>query len=286
MNTHISDYRIVADSAANVTELSGVSFRCAPMKIITDEKEYIDNSELNTAAMVEELRGYCGPSSTSCPNPDEWLNAFGNRKYVFAVAITSALSGSYNAALTAKGIYEAEYPDRKVFLVDSLSAGPEEALIVEKLEALIESGMEFEDICREITAFQKRSGLYFMLESLKNMANSGRLNHALAKITGLLGIRIVGRASDHGTLEPTDKCRNLARSLDTIVRRLQEQGFRSGKVQIAHCFNEEGAQALKEKLLAHFPSASVFIQKTRGICSFYAEKGGLMVGYALNEMTL
>ncbi len=282
MNTNISDYRIVADSSANVTSLSQVSFCAAPMKIITSENEYTDDAQLDTAAMVEELRHYVGRSSTSCPNPDEWLKAFGDAKYVFAVTITSNLSGSYNAALTAKDIYESEHPERKVFLIDTLSAGPEEALIVEKLEELIVGGMEFEEICQYITAYLKRTGLYFMLESLKNMANNGRVSHAVAKITGLLGIRIVGRASDHGTLEPTDKCRNQARSLDTIIKHLQEHGFLNGKIHIAHCLNEEGALALKEKVLAHFPAAKVFIQKTMGICSFYAEKGGLMVGYALD----
>lgn len=281
MNYNFSEYRIVADSASNITELSKVSFRSAPMKIITSEKEYVDDRDLDTAAMVDNLLHYSGRSSTSCPNPDEWLDAFGNAKYVFAITITSALSGSNNAALTAKSIYENENPDRKVFLIDSLSAGPEQSLIAEKLENLIADGKEYEEICREITAYQKRTGLYFMLESLKNMANNGRVNHTVAKITGLLGIRIVGRASVHGTLEPTDKCRNQARALDAIIRRLQEEGFLKGRIHIAHCFNEEAAMALKEKLLAHFPSASVLIQKTRGICSYYAEKGGLMVGYAM-----
>ncbi len=282
MNTNINDFRIVADSAANVTGLSQVSFYAAPMKIITAEQEFVDNSELDISTMVETLRHYSGRSSTSCPNPDEWLNAFGDSKYVFAVTITSGLSGSYNAALSAKTIYESDHPERKVFLIDSLSAGPEEALIVEKLEALIASGMEYEEVCKEITAYQQRSGLYFMLESLKNMANNGRVSNAVAKITGLLGIRIVGRASSQGTLEVTDKCRNQARSLDTIVRHIQERGFLNGKVHIAHCFNEDAAQALKEKLLQLFPAACIKVYETLGLCSFYAEKGGLMVGYALD----
>lgn len=282
MSHDFSDFRIVADSAANITDYTQVGFRAAPMKIITDEKEFVDDASLDTAAMVEYLRNYSGRSSTSCPNPSEWLQAFGDSKYVFAVTITSSLSGSYNAALTAKGIYEGDHPERKVFIVDTLSAGPEEGLIVEKLGDLIASGLSFDEICAEITAYQKRSGLLFMLESLKNMANNGRVSPAVAKITGFLGIRIVGKASDHGTLEPTDKCRNQAKSLDTIVRRLQERGFLNGKVKIDHCLNLEGAKALKEKILAHFPAAKVAIQETRGICSFYAERGGLMVGYALD----
>lgn len=275
-------YKIVSDSSGDIHSLGDFPFASAPLKIIAGEREWIDNAELNIEEMVEYLLKYNGKSGSACPSPADWTEAFEDYENVFCITISSNLSGSYNAALTAKGIYESEHPERKVFLVDTLSAGPEEGLIVEKLGDLIASGLSYEEVCQEITAYLSRSGLLFMLESLKNMANNGRVSHAVAKITGFLGIRIVGRASDHGTLEPTDKCRNQAKSLDTIVKRLQERGFMDGKIKIDHCLNEEGAKALKEKILAHFPDAKVAIQETRGICSFYAERGGLMVGYALD----
>jgi fatty acid-binding protein DegV len=110
-------------------------------------------------------------------------------------------------------MYEAENPGKQVCVIDSLSAGPELVLIIEKLEALIAQGMPFEDICREIGAYQQQTGLTFMLESLKNFAANGRVSPAVAKIAGVLGIRIVGKASDKGTLAPTDKCRGEDRSL-------------------------------------------------------------------------
>ncbi len=278
----IQTVRIVADSSADLLQLKTVPFYAAPMKVITAEKEYIDNENLDIATMVEELRQYKGRSSSSCPNPEEWLRAFGDAQYVFAVTITSGLSGSYNAALSAKGIYESDHPGRQVFLVDSLSAGPGLTILVEKLEQLVLQGLDFEAVCQQITAYQKRTGLLFMLESLKNFANNGRVSPAVAKITGILGIRIVGKASPEGTLEPTDKCRSQAKSIQAILDHLMAFGFQGGRVCIAHCYNAPGAQALKDQLLAQYPSARVTIHPTRGLCSFYAEKGGLLVGYDLD----
>ena len=279
MSHNISDFRIVADSAANLNEYTKVSFCSAPMKIITAEKEYVDDITLDTAAMVEDLRNYTGRSSTSCPNPDEWLRAFGESKYVFAVTITSNLSGSYNAALTAKGIYESEHPERKVFLVDTLSAGPEEGLIVEKLGDLIASGLSYEEVCQEITAYLSRSGLLFMLESLKNMANNGRVSHAVAKITGFLGIRIVGRVSDHGTLEPIHNLRGEHKAMATIYNEMRAAGYRGGKVRVVHCRNQKAAETFIGLLKAEFPGCDVTLGKTTALCSFYAEIGGVMVGF-------
>ncbi len=276
-----SQFRIVADSAADLMRLQHVPFAAAPLKVITGEKEYLDVQGLDVAGMVQDLKAYKGKSTSSCPNPEEWLQAFGGAKYVFGVTLTSGLSGSYNGAQAAKQLYEAEYPDRHVFIVDSLSAGPGETILVEKLEELILEGYSYEEICTRIKAYQQKTGLMFMLESLTNFANNGRVSPALAKIAGLLGICIVGKASAEGTLEPTDKCRGQKKSMEAIVRHLKQEGFAHGKIRIAHCFNEGGAQELKNRILEEFQQADIKIYPTNGLCSYYAEKGGLLVGYEL-----
>jgi fused signal recognition particle receptor len=59
---------------------------------------------------------------------------------------------------------------------------------------------------------------------------------------------------------------------------MKEMNYNGGKVIIDHCFNETDAIAVKEHILASFPNADVRIAETRGLCSFYAEVGGLLVG--------
>ena len=139
--------KIVADSSANLMEVNSVAFDAAPLKIITAEREFVDNRELDLEEMIRFFKEYKGKSQTSCPNPEDWLTAFGDAEDIFCVTITSGLSGSYNAACIAKDMYEAEHPGRRVFVIDSLSAGPELTLIVEKLEALIGEGKSIEEIC-------------------------------------------------------------------------------------------------------------------------------------------
>ena len=271
--------KIVGDSSANLMELKTVAFDAAPLKIITAQREFVDDRNLDLDEMIGFFKSYKGRSQSSCPNPEDWLTTFGDAEDVFCVAITSGLSGSYNAACIAKEMYETEHPGRRVFVIDSLSAGPELTLIVEKLEELIVAGKSFEEICDYMPEYQKRTGLLFMLESLNNFAANGRVSPAVAKIAGVLGIRIVGKASDAGTLEPTDKCRGEAKSLGTILTHLKESGLKTGKVILAHCLNEPAANALKNMIETNFPGVTVKIGKNLGLCSFYAEKGGLLVGF-------
>lgn len=271
--------KIVADSSANLFSMERAAFSVAPLKIITDDKEFTDTADLCLPDMIGYFEQYKGKSKTSCPNPSDWLDAFGDADDIICVTITSGLSGSYNAACSAKQIYEAEHPDRRVFVLDTLSAGPEPLLALEKLEELVAGGESFETICQTIQEYTQNTGLLFMLESLKNFAANGRVSPAVAKLTGILGIRIVGKASDEGTLEPSHKCRGRARSLQTLVADLQKYGFVSGKVRIAHCENLETAQQLKEMIWDFAPNADVSIHACAGLCSYYAEKGGLLIGF-------
>ena len=271
------DARIVLDSSANMASCHWVS--SVPLKIITDEQEYMDNAELNTAAMVWDLKTYTGRSSTACPSPQDWMEAFGDSPYVFCIAITSNLSGSCNAANIAKADYEQEFPDRKVCVIDSLSTGGEMELIAEKIQELIAADLSFDEICEQVREYQQHTGLMFMLESMQNLANNGRVNKIVAKAAGILGIRAVGKASDVGTLEPMDKCRGERKAIAALADHMVAMGYEGGKMRISHCLNPAAAESLKGAIVSAFPGADVQIRPTGGLCSFYAEKGGMIIGF-------
>ena len=271
--------RIVSDSSSDILTLERADFAYAPMKIITAEREFVDDRLLDVDGMADFFDQYKGKSKTSCPNAIDWLEAFGDADDIICVTITSALSGSYNSACTAKQMYESDHNGKRVFVLDTLSAGPEVTLVVKKIAEYIASGMAYEDICEKITQYNQNTGLVFMLKSLKNFANNGRVSPLVAKIVGIAGICIVGKASDEGTLEPSHKCRGEVRSLETLLADLEALGLRAGKVSIGHCRNETAAQRLKEMIQAKFRKVQVEIHKLRGLCSFYAEKGGLLVGF-------
>ena len=271
--------KIVSDSSSDLIVLDNIEFASSPMKIITAKREFVDDENLNVDEMADFFNEYKERSQTSCPNPADWLDAFGDADDIICVTITSALSGSYNSACTAKELYEAENEGKRVFVLDTLSAGPEITLVIRKLEKLVKSGMAYEEICEKVQEYTKHTGLVFMLKSLKNFAANGRVSPLVAKLVGFAGICIVGKASDEGTLEPTHKCRGENRSLETLINDLKELGLKNGKVSIGHCQNEGAATKLKQMIESTFEKAQVEIHKLRGLCSFYAEKGGLLVGF-------
>ena len=130
--------KIVADSSCDMWELNGVDFAVAPMTISTDNKHYVDNQDLDVHLMSEDLASYKGTSHTACPSVGSWLDCYKGYDEVFVITLTGSMSGTYNSAMTAKGIYEEENDNVKVHVFDSLSTGPEMRLLIEKLKEMIE----------------------------------------------------------------------------------------------------------------------------------------------------
>ena len=271
--------KIVVDSSASLYTLQGVDFECVPLKIITDDAEYLDNGTMDALGMAQTLRTYKGKTSTSCPNVSDWLAAYEGADEVYAITITGTLSGSYNAAQLAAEEYQQENPGKRVFVLDSLSTGPEQRLLAEHLRDLLAEGKEFDEICEEMLSYHKHTHLLFSLESLANLARNGRVKPAVAAVARMLGIRVIGQASEAGELDVLCKTRGEHGALERIVLELKEHGYTNGRLHISHCGNPAAAERLKHMVKAVFDGAKVDISECGGLCSYYAELGGLLVGY-------
>lgn len=273
------DYKIVMDSAGDLQTLEQPDFANVPLKILAGDREFVDVADTDVEEMVDYLSTYKGRSSTACPSAGEYLEAFGDAQNVYCVTITSGLSGSYNAAAVAAQTYQEQYPDRRIHVFDTLSAGPEMTLIAEKIRELVQQKLSFDKIVELVESYNGKTQLAFSLESLHNLAQNGRVPGAVAKLAGILSLRLIGKASDQGTLQPTDKARGSQKVPGELLKQLISMGYNGGKVRIHHCCNLPSASQLKDAILERFPGASIVVAKAGALCSFYAERGGLLVGF-------
>ena len=277
------NYKIVSDSSSNL--LQGTQwYQSVPLKIL-GQQEYIDDGSQDIAEMVHHLKHFKGKSSSSCPNVSDWLDAFEGHQCIFAVTITQRLSGSYNAAVQAANTYREEHPDARIYVIDSMAAGPEMAMIVDKIRTLMDQGLDPDQVMEQVKDYQSHLYTLFCLESLTNLARNGRVNPTVAKLAGVLGIRVCGEAQQ-GQIVPIHKARGAKKALNTLVEMIVERGFQDGcLLRVAHCLAPETAQALGDAILEKFPGARFQMETTGVLCSYYAEQGGLMIGFegAYNE---
>ena len=270
--------KIVADSSCDIWELNGVDFAVAPMTISTDNKHYVDNQKLDVRLMSEDLAKYKGISHTACPSVGSWLDCYEGFDEVFVVTLTGSMSGTYNSAMTAKGIYEEENENVKVHVFYSLSTGPEMRLLIEKLKEMIEEDLTFEEIIEKGQDYLNHTRLFFALKSLHNFAMNGRVSKAVASAIGVLNISIFATASEEGTIQQISKCRGEKKVVKSMIEHLENAGYHGGKVRISHADNLKLAHNVRDKILELYPHADIIVYPMGGLCTYYAEIGGLLVG--------
>lgn len=270
--------KIVADSSCDIWELNGVDFAVAPITISTDNKHYVDNQELDVHLMSEELAKYKGVSHTACPSVGSWLDCYEGFDEIFVITLTGAMSGTYNSAMTAKGIYEEENENVKVHVFDSLSTGPEMRLLIEKLKEMIEEDLTFEEIVEKGQDYLNHTRLFFALKSLHNFAMNGRVSKTVASAIGVLNISIFATASEKGTIQQISKCRGEKKVVKSMIEHLEDAGYHGGKVRISHADNLKLAHNVRDKILELYPNADIIVYPMGGLCTYYAEIGGLLVG--------
>ena len=270
--------KIVSDSSCNVFQIPGANFATVPMKVVAGDREFIDVPGMDVQEMVDFLKSYKGKSGSSCPNVQEWLDAFEGADEIFGITISKNLSGSFNAAQQAAETYMEEHPGAKVFIVDSYSAGPEMAMLADKIQECITAGQDFETIKANVLEYQNHCHTLFCLKSMMNLARNGRVHPAVAKIAGMLSIRVAGEAAG-GQITDRAKPRGDKKATETLLQMMKDRGFYDGALlRIAHCNGEDAAMALVNAAKAEFPNMRVKLESTTGLCSFYAEEGGLMIG--------
>ena len=180
-------------------------------------------------------------------------------------------------ACAAKLNCEEHSPSRRICIIDSLSTGPEIVLLIEKAVSELSAGADFDAVCRSVQDYQHRTHLIFALESLHNLAQNGRVGKLAAVAAGMLGIRAVGTTSDEGT--PAGKCRGRKRTAEFLQEEMERLGYTGGRVRIGHCRNADSTENLRAAIIRRFPDANIRSYPLRGLCSYYAECGGVLVGF-------
>jgi degV domain-containing protein spr0652 len=278
-------WKIVADSGCDYREITDLAnqtrFESVPLTIQIDHEIFVDNAQLNIDGMMEKMYATSSASKSACPSPDDYLRSFEGAENIFVVTITGSLSGSHNSAQLAKKLFLEENPTANIHVIDSLSAGGEVDLIVKKLNDLIKEGLSFEQVVEAITRYQENTKLLFVLAKVDNLVKNGRLSKLIGAVVGLLNIRMVGEASDTGTLELLQKARGAKKALTAAVDEVLKAGYKGGRIIIAHRNNEKFCQQFSEVIKEKFPAADISFLPTSGLCSFYAEEGGLLMGYEI-----
>ena len=274
-------WHLVSDSSCDLFDQAGedFDFSTVPFTIQIGDHSFLDEGEMDIDGMLRENENSSEVAHTACPSLQTWLEKFSKPGPVLAFTISSALSGSFNSAVAAKRLLLETEPEKEIEIIDSRATGPETALLIRLARSLVEKRLAFEHVVQRVQEAADRTHIIFALKSYHNLIKNGRVSKLKALVAGHLGFWGIGVGDEAGEIAMRGKARGVKHMVRFLLNEIKETGLAGKEVIISHCFNEEAAKELKQGIQELFNDVSVDILPTRGLDSFYAERGGLIIGY-------
>lgn len=277
-------WNIVTDSSCDLqltderigdTELHYFS---VPFIISVEDRDFVDNDQLSVSEMLDTMERSRQASHTSCPTPHSWESAFRQEGHVIALTISKELSGSYNSACVAREMVLEDQPDKKILIVNSASTGPGLICLIRALRSEILAKHTFDEIAEKAPAMVSDMKTIFALCSFDNLVKNGRMSKIAGFIARSLGFWGLGEASPEGRIVIKGKERSTRKVIASFIADMRTRKTPE-HVVISHCQNDEMAQRISEAIHEVWSGIKVEICATRGLCSYYADRHGLIVSY-------
>lgn len=288
------NYEIITDSSCNLPEdmIDEFELHILPLMFTIDEKHYqsylkgskIDLSQFYT--MMREGKVI----TTSLPNLGEAENLLRERlnagKDLLYIGFSSGLSGTYEAIDLLMRNLSQEYPDRKLYSVDTLAASGGEGLLIWHAVQKARSGATIEEVRNWLEENKLHMAHWFTVDDLMFLHRGGRVSKTSAWAGTLLNIKPVMHMDDEGHLIPLDKVRGRRKSLDALVDHMAQtanQPISEQMVFITHGDCIEDAEYLADRVRERFGVRGITINYVDPVIGAHSGPGTMALFFLASE---
>ena len=274
-------YKIVVDSCCELPDnyKKDSRFQIVPLGLEVGDYVIQDDENFNQKEFLQKVADYPQCPKSSCPSPEKYREAYHDEAdEIYAVTLSSHLSGSYNSAELGRSLYGEKYGEKKIHVVDSESASCGETQLVEKIIACKEAGLGFEETVKAVETFKRKMRTYFVLDNLETLRKNGRLSGVKALVASTLNIKPV-MIGNLGVIEQKGQAIGINKALtklaDNIIADVGHPEKRT--LMISHCNCPERAAYMRTLMEKRASYKNVVILDTAGVSSMYANDGGIIV---------
>ena len=275
-------FKIVADSCCDLTSQmeQDPCFVKVPLSIRSNGSVFIDDHTLDQADLLWAMRQSEEAPSTSCPAPQDYLDAFQGADDIYVVTLSALLSGSHNAAAQARNLWLEDHPGANIHIFNSCSASAGEVLVALKLQELAEAGLDFTTVVSRTSTYISEMNTLFVLETLDNLRKNGRLTRTQALVTSTLRIKLLMGSTPEGEICKKGQAMSIKQALSKMAAMMAaDPGHAGRRLCIVHCNCLDRAFHLKELVQKQCKFSEVIIGETGGISTVYANDGGVIAAY-------
>ncbi len=280
-------YKIITETNTDLPQniIDELDVHAIPMLFTQCDKEYknyADGRELNHFEFYEKLaQGHM--STTAQISMDTFANEV--KPYLDAgldiiyIAFSSSLSGTFSTCNIAAQELREEYPERKIILVDTLSASMGEGMLVYYAAKMQKEGKSIEEVEQWVLENRLKLAHWFSVEDLHHLKRGGRLSGASAAIGTVMNIKPILYINDEGKLVPNGKVRGRKQSLDELANKVIENAvdIENEYVFICHANCEDDAKYIANKIKYETKPKETIINMIGPVIGGHAGQGAVAV---------
>ena len=266
----MSEYVITTDNNSDLPEkyLKDHGVGCMYLSYSMDGKNYTHGNFLPEHEFYEAMRNGSMPT-TAQVNPENakaLLEPYLKEgKDILHIAFSSGLSGTYNSSRIAAEELMEEYPDRKIIVVDSLSASLGQGLLVWLAQQKKELGQTLEDVVDWVEKNKLKMVHLFTVDDLNHLYRGGRVSRTTAIVGSMLNIKPVLHVDNEGKLTAIGKVRGRKKALQELVKLMDEKigsfGADCDTIFISHGDCEQDAQYVAAKVKEKYNIKNIIINQ-------------------------
>ena len=279
-------YTIIADSCCNLfsKDLNSdkIDFHVVPLTLTLGEEEFVDAEDFDTKVFVEKMVSSKASAKSACPSPEAFAEIMRKGENIIVLTLSSKLSGTYASAMAAAEMMKTEFPDKKLFVLDTLTAAVGLDFMLYKLRDLIEGGeYSYDEITVKIAEMRSQTRVRFLLQDLSNLVKNGRMSKVVGKILTTAKIKLVCGDDGQGEIKKFSMALGTRRGLMAMADLPGQDlgGDVDAPIMITHVHNEEDANLVKDLLESKFGFKNITLRIMRGISSLYSSDKGMAIAY-------
>ena len=275
-------YKIAIDSCGELLNewKDDERIESVPLTLMVGGESIIDDETFDQKDFLKKVAACLECPKSACPSPERYMKAYEcEADHIYAVTLSSELSGSYNSAVLGKSLFLEDNPGKKIHVFNSKSASGGESLIARKIVECEEKGLSFEEVIETVDKYIEEMSTFFVLENLETLRKNGRLSRVKALVASALKIKPVMGSTPEGSICQFDQARGMNKAIVKMVELVGEKGINIHEktVAITYCNCPERAKMLEEAIRERLNPAKIVVMDTAGVSSMYANDGGVIV---------
>ena len=283
----MSNYVLITDSASDLpSEIAeNLEVEILPMKYMVNDTPCVDK-DFDMENFYNLLRGKA-LSLTSQTNVEEFSNYFSryleSGKDILYVGFPLSLSGMNNSARIAARELSEKYPERKIIVIDSVSASIGQGLLVYYAALKKKSGATIDEVADFVNDNKLKFCHWFTVDDLYFLKRGGRISQATAVVGSILNVKPLLSMNDEGKLYVFDKIRGKKKVLDLMSSKIENLNSDYKKVFVGHADCLDDAKYVAEKISAENPSLDVTITHLGPIIGTHTGPGTVALAFVGNS---